>query len=151
MAIVNVIGRMPNSEAPQTEIAKYIRGLDCGAIGDAVYRESISKSILNAITAICRRRFKKNEVILFVDLGTDDDYENGVVFTEEKIFIWTDEGRSVTEIMYTGINNVDFDKEGVIIEYDETQAVIDYSDYDSDENYPRAMYSFIMDILDYFD
>lgn len=129
--------------------ADYVRELECRDIGPDVYLGDMQDSMLSDISAVCRRAFRKNNVIVYVGIETDDDFDEGMVFTTEGIFYWSDNGNRVNGIKYSEITNVDYDETDIIIEYDNTSVSISLGDDAEDEKYPRHMYSFIMDILEY--
>lgn len=130
--------------------ADFVRGLDCRNIGAEVYSGDIQETLLSDISAVCRRAFRKNDVIVYVEINSDDeDYEEGIVFTTEGIFYWTDNGSNVTGIKYSEMKKVDYDETDIMIEHDNTTTRISLGDDAEEEKYPRHMYSFIMDILDY--
>ncbi len=52
-------------------------------------------------------------------------------------------------IPYSEIERVDFDDTDIIIEHGDTVLSITLGEDAEDERYPRYMYNFIMDILDY--
>ena len=132
------------------KFADYVRSLDYDEIGPEVYAGEIRESLLSDISAVCRRAFRKKDVIVYVGVDTcDEDYEEGIVFTTEGIYSWCNNGSSVTQIKYTDITKVDYDETDVLIEHDNTTTRISLGEYAEDEKYPRHMYSFIMDILDY--
>lgn len=114
----------------------------CGSIGD---------SVLADISATCRRAFKKDEVVVYVNLDEDDDYDAGIVFTETSLIAWEDGGSVMEKIPYEQITTVDFDDDSVIINYAENNAEIPLGEDAEDEKYPRHMYSFVMDILELID
>ena len=136
------------TDGPTSEIAEYITQLNCSRIGETVRFGSFSKGVLTDITAVCRRCFRKEEVIVYVDLDEDEDYEKGIVFTEDAIVVWTDSGDDVEKIEYAEITDADFDENEVIIYHGSTTR-IDLGDDAEEEGYSRNMYSFIMDILEF--
>lgn len=128
----------------------YVRNLEYRNIGPEVYVGDIQESILSDISAVCRRAFKKNDVIVYVGIDVDnDDYEEGIVFTATGIFYWIENGRAVTRIKYSEIEHVDYDETDIIIECDDGTIQFSLGNDAEEEKYPRHMYSFIMDILDY--
>lgn len=132
------------------EVADYMRGLDCSLIGPAVYGDGVTDSVLSDITAVCRRAFKKKDVVVYVEIDSEDDeYEEGIVFTPESIFYWTDNGSVTVGIRYSEMVKVDYDETDIIIKTDEATSRISLGENAEDNKYPRYMYSFIMDILEY--
>lgn len=132
-----------------TELSEYINEMDVVKIGPAVYGEDIGDAILTEITAICRRHFKKDEVLVFVDFELDDDYVSGMVFTDEKIFYWKNIGNVIEEVSYKEIDNVDFDESSIQIKYSDKTINIELGENVEEEKYSRYMYNFIMDIVDF--
>ena len=65
------------------------------------------------------------------------------------IIYWLDSGEEVVRIPYSEIERVDFDDTDIIIEHGDTVLSINLGEDAEDEKYPRYMYNFIMDILDY--
>ena len=132
------------------EFANYVRTLSYNGIGPDVYAGDIQDSLLSDITAVCRRAFKKKDVIVYVGIDSDDeDYEEGVVFTTEGIFCWGDNGKGVVGIKYSDITKVDFDSTEVFVEHNNTTTKIYLGEDAEEEKYPRYMYNFIMDLLEY--
>lgn len=131
------------------KFADYVRELDYSNIGPDVYAGDIQEELLSDVSAICRRAFKKKDVIVYVGIYDDDDYEEGIVFTIDSIICWTDKGTDVTRIKYSNISKVDYDETDIIIEHENTTTRMSLGEDAEDEKYPRHMYSFIMDILDY--
>ncbi|GEM_PF-1057892 len=130
-------------------LAGHILGLDYDKIAENVVGGVISDSDLSDVTAICRRRFRKNEVLVLVEI--EDDYESGIAFTAKGICSWTDTGSDIDEIAYTDITHVDFDDEYIMISGKGEEISIYLGDDAEEEKYPRYMYNFIMDILEYFE
>lgn len=133
------------------KFADYVRELDYRNIGPDVCVGDIQEEILSDISAVCRRAFKKKDVIVYVGIDPEDDYEEGIVFTTDSIFCWTDNGANVTGIKYSEIKKIDYDETDILIEHDNTTTRFSLGDDAEEEKYPRHMYSFIMDILDYED
>lgn len=153
--LVKAVAREPRSrnraEQPVPELSdfgKFLMDLNYWAIGARVERtECFGEEILSDVTAICRRRFKKDE-ILILDL-LDEDAESGIAFTEERMFYWTDEGGEVEAVPYADIRKVDFAGDEVLVEYGDSSVTMNLGDDAEDEKYTRYMYNFIMDIVDY--
>lgn len=133
------------------KFAEYVSKLECGFIGPDVYSGDMQESMLSDISAVCRRAFKKKDVVVYVGIESEDDedYEEGLVFTNSGIFYWTDNGSNVTSIKYSDIKKVDYDDTDVMIEHDNTTTRISLGEDAEEEKYPRHMYSFIMDLLEY--
>ena len=133
------------------KFADYVRELDYRNIGPDVCIGDIQEEILLDISAVCRRAFKKQDVIVYVGIDPEDDYEEGIVFTEDSIIFWNDRGTDVIRINYLEISKVDYDETDIIIEHENITTRMSLGDDAEDEKYPRYMYSFIMDILEYED
>ena len=130
------------------KFAEYVMELDY-SIGSSVYAGNISSSVLSDIMAISRRAFRRQDVIVYVGIDMDEEYDEGMVFTGDAIIYWLDSGEEVVRIPYSEIERVDFDDTDIIIEHGDTELSITLGEDAEDEKYPRYMYNFIMDILDY--
>ena len=126
------------------KFAEYVMELDYSSIGPSVYAGNISSSVLSDIMAISRRAFRRQDVIVYVGIDME-----GMVFTGDAIIYWLDSGEEVVRIPYSEIERVDFDDTDIIIEHGDTVLSITLGEDAEDEKYPRYMYNFIMDILDY--
>ena len=131
----------------------FVKSLDYDSIGPdvSVYPDS---SVLSDITAVCRRAFKKKDVIVLVRPdGDDDDYERGIVFTDSAIFSWEECGAELSRIPYDCITEVDYDESDIVITYANMLSKVCRITLDDSASpsgvYPRRMYNFVMDILDY--
>ena len=122
------------------KFAEYVMELDYSSIGS---------SVLSDIMAISRRAFRRQDVIVYVGIDMDEEYDEGMVFTGDAIIYWLDSGEEVVRIPYSEIERVDFDDTDIIIEHGDTVHSITLGEDAEDEKYPRYMYNFIMDILDY--
>jgi len=141
-----------NKTKAEGEFAEYVYSLDCASIGSAVYGDGLDESMLSDITAVCRRAFKKKNIVVYVELDSSgEEYEEGIVFTTDSIFNWTDSGSNITGISYSSITKVDYDETDIIIEHEGKTTTISLGADAEDEKYPRHMYSFIMDILEYLE
>ena len=70
-------------------LKKFILSCDTDKLGDCVGRGSqISKQLSNAATAICRRRFNRDDIVVMSVLDRDEEGEAGIVFTEKGIYHW---------------------------------------------------------------
>ena len=118
------------------KFAEYVMELDYSSIGSSVYAGNISSSVLSDIMAISRRAFRRQDVIVYVGIDMDEEYDEGMVFTGDAIIYWLDSGEEV-------------DDTDIIIEHGDTELSITLGEDAEDEKYPRYMYNFIMDILDY--
>ncbi|SEI96487.1 hypothetical protein SAMN02910453_1719 [Lachnospiraceae bacterium A10] len=167
--------RNNDKEEPRMDREKmrdYILSLDCSDIGPYVYVESDPQStmgrvlssslhrstqdlrdfIKSDISAVCRRAFKKDDVLVYVEIQDEDDgYEEGIVFTDESIFYWTDSGSDLVEMKYGDITSVDFDETDIIIKHNDETESITLGDDAEEMKSPRHMYNFIMDIKEFLE
>ncbi|MGN0169858.1 MAG: hypothetical protein ACI39H_03735 [Lachnospiraceae bacterium] len=141
----DVCGAWGNPE----DFSQYVIGLSDDKIGPYVGSGSIAEEILVDITAICRRRFKKKDVLVYVDTDEGREMESGIVFTASAIVTWSNQGEIVVVIPYEEIESVDFDEEEVLIEFGGKSTTLYLGEDAEAEKYPRYMYNFIMDILEY--
>lgn len=135
-------------EGSNSSLAKFIGGLQCGYLGGtSFFASDCTREMLNDITAVCRRCFKRKEVALYVAL--DNDYERGLVFTDHAIVYWTDgRGETVEKIKYEDIDSVDYNEDGVLVDHGDMTQIYLGDDADAEED-SRHLYTLIMDILDY--
>lgn len=132
------------------EETKRIMELDNKNIGPSVMAGDIDDDILIDITAMCRRRFKKDDILVVVDLSEEEN-ETGIVFTGTGLHYWDNSGAAITTIMYEDIEAVDFDDDSVLIKHSSETTTIWLGDDAEEEKYPRYMYNYIMDILEICD
>lgn len=137
------------------EISKeYMLGKDYSLIGMAVHSEancseSVWKELVSEAAIISRRKFKLEDVVVYVDTDELGEQETGIVFTTEKLVVWSDAGKSVREIPYDSIDEVDFDEENTIITVGEDIIKLELGPDAEDEKYSRYMYNFISELLEY--
>lgn len=133
-----------------TKIQDFILGSNYQTISECVYEASdITEALALAATSICRRRFKKQDMIIMVVLDDCAEGESGIVFTQDKLFYWEMDEEFRGEIAYEDISDVDYDKTSVtVFSKDGTEIVIACED-DGDMHYGRYMYHFLMDIRDF--
>lgn len=143
------VERVTRKVENNSQMSEHIKQLDYDHIGPSVSVGSFSDFMLNNVTAICRRRFKKKDVIAFVDIEEGEDYEAGIIFTESGIIHWADNGEEIESVEYNTISDVDYDDNTVYIKSGNSTMEINLGDDAEDEKYPRYMYNFIMDIVDY--
>ena len=134
---------------PTENFRNYILSLQYDRIGSSVLAGNILDEILSDLTAICRRCFKKKDVVIYVDTDDEDEMENGIVFTSQGIVSWRMNGNEIHQIPYDKIESVDYDDDEVIIHYAGVSESIYLGEDAEEEKYPRYMYNFIMDILEY--
>lgn len=125
-----------------------ILSLNYREIGENVYAGSISKEVLNDVTAVCRRRFRGDDVLVYVDTDENEEYNSGIVFTEDRIFTWTDNEGCIEEVAYADISAVDYNDHSVTISYNGGTCALYLGENAEDEKYSRYMYNFIMDIME---
>lgn len=127
-----------------------IRELEHKNIGPSVMAGDIDDDILVDIMAMCRRRFKKDDILVVVDLSEEEN-ETGIVFTGTELHYWDNSGAVITTIRYENIEAVDFDEDSVLIQHSGEKTTIWLGDNAEEEKYPRYMYNYIMDILEICD
>ena len=93
-----------------------IRELEHKNIGPSVMAGDIDDDILVDIMAMCRRRFKKDDILVVVDLSEEEN-ETGIVFTGTELHYWDNSGAVITTIRYENIEAVDFDEDSVLIQH----------------------------------
>mgnify|MGYP000098295865 FL=1 len=125
------------------KFAEYVMELDYSSIGSSVYAGNISSSVLSDIMAISRRAFRRQDVIVYVGIDMDEEYDEGMVFTGDAIIYWLDSGEEVVRIPYSEIERVDFDDTDIIIEHGDTVLSITLGEDAEDEKYPRYYYGYI--------
>lgn len=132
-------------------LKKFILSCDTDKLGDCVVRGSqISKELSNAATAICRRRFKWDEIILMVVLDPEEEGEAGIVFTEKGIYHWLENEEFVFGLTYEEIDAFGYQGDSVILTTSEDDNVIMFcGDNAEEEKYSRYMYNFIADIYEF--
>lgn len=137
------------------EISKeYMLGKDYSLIGMAVHSEancseSVWKELVSEAVIISRRKFKLENAVIYVDTDEYGGQETGIIFTTEKMVVWSDTGKSVREITYESINEVDFDEENTILKVGEETIKLELGPDAEDEKYSRYMYNFISELLEY--
>ena len=118
-------------------------GLRTDSEGDILW--SIAEERAQNAVTISRRRFKKDEIIMFCYTDDFDNVKDGIVFTEDKIYSF-DGGKPEYIIEYAEIEDADFTSSTVIIKtVDRNKAELYCGD---DEEYSQSMYNLIMDIKD---
>ena len=142
-----------DGEEPESPLAKFIYDSDYREIGALVRRKSeLTKSQMNTAVAICRRRFTKDDIILFDILDDYDEGEEGIVFTESAIYHWRGDETVVAEVSYEEIARVDYEGDYVYLVTEDDEAIELYCGEDAgEEKYTRYMYNFISDILDFLE
>lgn len=140
------------------EISKeYMLGKDYSLIGMAVHSEancseSVWKELVSEAVIIARRKFKLENVVIYVDTDEYGEQETGIVFTTEKMVVWRNTGKVVQEIPYESIDDVDFDEKNTIITVGGVGGEViklELGPNAEDEKYSRYMYNFISELLEY--
>lgn len=131
----------------------FIFGLDSENIGSCVLKGArITQEIGNTATAICKRRFKWQEMIVLVALDENEEGEAGIVFTEKGIYHWLEGDEFVAEVTYEDIGAVGYCGDEIIItRMDDSPVFLFCGAGAEEEKYSRYMYNYICDILEYFD
>lgn len=146
-----VMQKFQEEEELKSPLAKFIYDCDYSEIGNCVCRKSeLTKRQINTAVAICRRRFTKDDIILFDILDDYDEGEEGIVFTESAIYHWRGEETLVAEVSYEEITRVDYEGDYVYLYTEDDEVIEMYCGEDAgEEKYTRYMYNFISDILDF--
>ena len=132
---------------------EFIFALDSDHIGSCVLRGArITQEIGNTATAICKRRFKWQDMIVLIALDEDEEGEAGIAFTEKGIYHWLEGDEFVAEVPYEDIGAVGYQGNYIIITRQDDSPVELFCGEDAEkEKYSRYMFNFICDIVDYFD
>lgn len=132
-------------------LKKFILSCDTNKLGDCVLRGSqITMELTNAATAICRRRFKWDEIILMVVLDRNEEGEAGIAFTEKGIYHWLEDEEFVFGLTYEEIDAVGYQGDSVILTTSDDDNVCMFCGENAEEEkYSRYMYNFIADIFDF--
>ena len=119
-------------------------------IAENVYTvEELSPDVIEIAVSVCRRKFKKKDILLMVINDDDQEGYAGFVFTPESIISWTGEGCKANVIPYESIQDVDYEGENVIVTGTDSAVKLWCGDDDDDEwNYTKKMYNFVCDILE---
>lgn len=132
---------------------EFIFALDSDHIGSCVLRGArITQEIGNTATAICKRRFKWQDMIVLIALDEDEEGEAGIAFTEKGIYHWLEGDEFVAEVPYEDIGAVGYQGNYIIITRQDDSPVELFCGEDAEkEKYSRYMFNYICDIVDYFD
>ena len=132
---------------------EFIFSLDSDRIGSCVLKGArITQEIGNTATAICKRRFKWQDMIVLIALDEDEEGEAGIAFTEKGIYHWLEGDEFVAEVTYEDIGAVGYQGDYIIITRQDDSPVELYCGEDAEEEkYSRYMYNYICDIVEYFD
>ncbi len=132
---------------------EFIFALDSDRIGGCVLKGArITQEIGNTATAVCKRRFKWQDMIVLIALDEDEEGEAGIAFTEKGIYHWLEKDEFVAEVLYEDIGAVGYQGDYIIITRQDDSPVELYCGEDAEEEkYSRYMYNYICDIVEYFD
>ena len=110
--------------------------------------------IISDIVTVCRRKIRKEDIILCSMLDTYFERMTGVILTENKIYS-LDSGTLDYIIEYKEIDEVDFSDDYVVLKVLDDKEVIFYchdgDSYDKYREYSKNMYNLIMDIKDRYE
>lgn len=150
-SVNNFLSKMDLVEA--SPFREFIFALDSDHIGSCVLRGArISQELGNTATAICKRRFKWQDMIMMVVLDAEEEGEAGIVFTEKGIYHWLENDEFVAEVPYEDIGAVGYQGNYIIITRQDDSPVELFCGEDAEkEKYSRYMFNYICDIVDYFD
>lgn len=98
------------------------------------------------LVTLCRRKFKKEDILLYIEVPYND--ECGFVFTEDKIYFFIYSNLE-NVIEYSQIVSVDFNIDSVIIKLsDGEETTLDCGGFKGAEEYSKHMYNLVLDIVD---
>lgn len=99
----------------------------------------------NNVRTFCRRKFKKEDIILFIVDSFGVMMSRGIVFLEDKICSFEDKMLEYI-INYEEMTDVDFTEDSVDIKVESGEVVSLYCG--DEEEYARNLFNLIMDIKD---
>lgn len=111
---------------------------------DKSYWKDIEEAACN-VCAFCRRKFKKEDIILFSVDSFYSPMTMGIVFLEDKMCTF-DQKMMEYIITYAEMENVDFTEDSVTIRVTSGEEVNLYCG--NDEKYSKGIYNLLMDIKD---
>lgn len=111
---------------------------------DEIYWKDMEEAAGN-ICAFCRRKFKKEDIILFSVDSFYSPMTMGIVFLEDKICTF-DQKMLEYIITYAEMETVDFTEDSVTIRVTSGEEVSLYCG--NDEKYSKGIYNLLMDIKD---
>lgn len=131
---------------------EFIESLDYTSVGsDIQLIGEIESDILNDIVAFYKRKVKKNDIIMLDILDDDAEGTSGLAFCSDKLLYWEDDWENLQMIYYSEIKEVTFSEDCIFIDSKpDGNTTVYLGAYAEDEKYPRYMYNFIMDILDFY-
>ncbi|MCM1234130.1 MAG: hypothetical protein NC489_28845 [Ruminococcus flavefaciens] len=129
------------------ELETYIEGEETTGYMDWLKIDENASEIVTA----CRRKFKKQDMILCALLDENSESMTGIVFLQDKLYSF-DAGKPEYGITYAEIEDADFTEDSVTIKVsDGGEASLychDGDNYRSEREYAKSMYNLIMDIRD---
>ena len=114
---------------------------------DSLYFNKGEKEAKQLVTA-CRRKLKKDDIIMCANDGEEISEATGVVLTETKLYVLSD-GRLDYIIEYSEMDDIDFDDDSIqIIVSDGEEVTIECSNHPKsyDETGAQVMFNLLMDI-----
>lgn len=111
---------------------------------DTIYWKDMEEAAGN-LCAFCRRKFKKEDIILFSVDSFYSPMTMGIVFLEDKICTF-DQKMLEYIITYAEMENIDFTEDSVTIRVTSGEEVSLYCG--NDEKYSKGIYNLLMDIKD---
>lgn len=103
------------------------------------------EEVADNVRTFCRRKFKKEEIILCIVNSFYSTLENGIVFLEDKICTFDDKKLEYV-ISYAEMEDIDFDEDSVTISVSSGEEVSLYCG--NEEEYSKGVYNLLMDIKD---
>ena len=121
--------------------------LDYHSIGSNVYAKSdLSDDVLLTAVSICRRRFKKDDIVFMVVLAHAQEGECGIAFTKDKMYYWEEDEDYRGDVSYMDILDVDYEETVVSVSASGCNQALEIECDNDGKNYSRQMYNFLMDI-----
>ena len=112
--------------------------------------KDVDEYISNVVT-VCRRKVKKDKILICSLLDTYFERMSGQAFTNEKIYAF-DDGKLQYIITYDEIDDADFEEDAVILKLTGGQEIRLYCDESGQgSRYSKNLFNFIMDIKDRLD
>lgn len=130
------------------DLTEWICNSNYRMIAEYVYaNDDLTDDMALAAVSICRRRFKRSDIVLMVALDKDVEGERGIVFTKDRLYCWEEDEDYRGDVAYIDIEDVTYDKESLTIVNKSGDEVYIYCG-DEFEDYNRRMYNYLMDIKD---
>ncbi len=122
---------------------------DYQMIAEYVYaNDDLTDDMALAAVSICRRRFKRNDIVLMIPLDEDVEGERGIVFTKDKLYCWEEDEEYKGEIAYDDIEDVTYTDDTITIIRKSGDEITIYCGIGFIEH-KRRMYNYLMDIKEY--